>query len=417
MSARNRKNHGFGNHRTPRIQLNLLGQIWPGAGTELAQRWDRSGPGRKNDVKTGPYPVSRTRHSTIAHLTLKNMGKALICSLLRYVWEKYEAGTADGPLPARSTSRSGRKRPEYRMAQGAIPPRRGPLFGGLTALLLSLNPALAEGWPSSQSLDAREAERLREAHAARVGTATATGASASGWGTAVKSSTRSSDWVALDAFERSFPSKARPSARTFRLPSGSPRDQLLALIAFAESPGAGYDAVHHAAKIPPTKPPSRLTLSEIFDWIENTPGQPHAIGRFQIIPSTLARLQDRLGLASARTFSPATQDRMADILLADAGYQAFRSGKITRAQFMDRLAHIWAGLPLASGLSAYHGHAGNRATISRAFYAHHMARIFPDAHRAAGPRRAQTRPTVSKRAGPASSWTPLGKARSQPASD
>ena len=43
---------------------------------------------------------------------------------------------------------------------------------------------------------------------------------------------------------------------------------------------------------------------------------------------------------------------------------------------MDNLARIWAGLPLPSGKSAYHGYAGNRATITRAFYAEQMGRIF-----------------------------------------
>jgi len=32
---------------------------------------------------------------------------------------------------------------------------------------------------------------------------------------------------------------------------------------------------------------------------------------------------------------------------------------------MDNLALIWAGLPQADGRSAYHGYAGNRATITR----------------------------------------------------
>ena len=372
--------------------------------------WQWTATGNKiNDLQ-----VSCSKNHCHNRLSQQNKGFARVCSLLRYVWKKYEAGTADGPLLARSPQRSGRKRPEYGMALSAILPLTRPLFRGLTALLILggalTQPALGEGWSTSRSFDAGEAERLREAHAARLGTGAPAEASASGWGTSAGPSSRLSNWVALDAFERSFPGKVRPSSRTFRLPSGSARDQLFALIAFAESPGAGYDAVHHAAKIQPPGLPSRLTLSEIAEWIDATPGQPHAIGRYQIIPSTLARLQDRLGLAGTVIFSPATQDRMADRLLADAGYHAFRSGKITRAAFMDRLAHIWAGLPLASGLSAHHGLAGNRATITRAFYEAQIARIFPGAQHAEKTRRSHARTD-------ASNWRPLGQPAGPDASD
>ena len=37
-----------------------------------------------------------------------------------------------------------------------------------------------------------------------------------------------------------------------------------------------------------------MTLDEIFAWIAATPGQPHAIGRYQFIPDTLRMLVNRL---------------------------------------------------------------------------------------------------------------------------
>jgi hypothetical protein len=62
--------------------------------------------------------------------------------------------------------------------------------------------------------------------------------------------------------------------------------------------------------------------------------------------------------------------------MAEAGYQRFRAGRLSRSRFMDNLAFIWAGLPLRNGKSAYHGHAGNRATISRVFFEARMREIF-----------------------------------------
>lgn len=93
-------------------------------------------------------------------------------------------------------------------------------------------------------------------------------------------------------------------------------DRLLALISSAESPRLGYDSVNLRARTKPPKRPTEMTIAEIFAWIEATPNQPHAIGRF---------------------------------LVAEAGYAEFTSGRITRATFMDNLARVWAGFPLSNG--------------------------------------------------------------------
>ncbi|MEL6312237.1 MAG: hypothetical protein AAFQ17_07745 [Pseudomonadota bacterium] len=74
-------------------------------------------------------------------------------------------------------------------------------------------------------------------------------------------------------------------------------------------------------------------------------------------------------------FSKAVQDRMASVLLAEAGYARFLSGRLSRDDFMDNLAGIWAGFPMRNGKSRYHGLAGNRATISRAEFTRHVVAI------------------------------------------
>jgi hypothetical protein len=153
-----------------------------------------------------------------------------------------------------------------------------------------------------------------------------------------------------------------------RAPGTEPLDALLDLIASAEAGPAGYDAIHSRARVLPAEPPTRLTLGEILIWIEATPGQPHAIGRYQIIPNTLRYLMLAEGLERHAQFTPALQDRLAHRLIRDAGLDAYLSGLMPPRAFMDKLAYVWAGLPLPDGRSAYEGIAGNRATLSRARY-------------------------------------------------
>jgi hypothetical protein len=149
------------------------------------------------------------------------------------------------------------------------------------------------------------------------------------------------------------------------------------LIGKAEAGRANYDAVQHGARIKPPKPPTAMTIGEIYRWIEQTPGQPHAIGRYQFIPPTLRRVVAEVGLSEATRFTPQVQDRLADVLLADAGIKAFLGGEMTRTRFMNNLAKIWAGFPTSSGRSHYHGYAGNYATMTWAQFRSAMDRIFP----------------------------------------
>jgi len=160
-------------------------------------------------------------------------------------------------------------------------------------------------------------------------------------------------------------------------PNASQIERLRYLIQTAESRRDGYDAVQHGAKVKPGKPPTRMTIGEIYKWIDDTPKQPHAIGRYQFIPKTLKRLVKQLRLPHNTRFTPRVQDRLADILLAEAGLNQLQTGDINRKTFMKNLAKIWAGFPLPNGRSYYHGYAGNKASMSWASFNREMARIFP----------------------------------------
>lgn len=149
------------------------------------------------------------------------------------------------------------------------------------------------------------------------------------------------------------------------------------LIASAEAGPMGYDAVQYGARRKPRLPPTSMTVGEIFEWIKATPGQPHAIGRYQFIPATLRYLVRDLGVPDTARFNPALQDRLADRLLEQAGLGDFLTGRMHRTVFMNAIARIWAGLPNSSGRSHYHGYAGNKAVISWPVFEAEMAAIFP----------------------------------------
>jgi len=151
--------------------------------------------------------------------------------------------------------------------------------------------------------------------------------------------------------------------------------QLHDLIAQAEAGVMGYDAVQHGAHVKPPKHPTQMTLGEIYAWIRATPGQPHAIGRYQFIPATLRHSAKRLGLPPETRFSPEVQDRLANLLLGDAGFLKVQKGEISVEAFMLNLAKIWAGLPLPSGRSYYQGYAGNKATMDYAVFAREVQAI------------------------------------------
>lgn len=147
------------------------------------------------------------------------------------------------------------------------------------------------------------------------------------------------------------------------------------LIARAEAGQMGYDAVQHGARVKPPKRPTRMTLGEIYAWIRATPGQPHAIGRYQFIPATLRHSAKRLDLPPETRFSAQVQDQLANLLLGDAGFEKAQRGEITAEAFMLNLAKIWAGLPLPSGRSYYQGYAGNKATMDYAMFAREVRTI------------------------------------------
>ena len=319
-------------------------------------------------------------------------------SSLRGVCTLYEARKAEFSVAGLTSWGRLNLKPAYGAAQSASISRRGQrtrrLALPLLAALLASQGASASDWGTSGSFDRGEADQIRRQLADNPPE------NRNRWGAPVSSS----EWVALDKFERGKAGNSPPALASFTLPAGKKPDQLFALIAFAEAPQSGYDAIHLSAKDLPGEKPTGLTLAEIYQWIGRTPGQHHAIGRYQIIPSTLLNLQKRLGLPETTRFSRKTQDRMAAHLVADAGYRELISGELKLGTFMDNLARIWAGLPVASGKSYYDGYAGNRATITRAFFEKQMRSIFTSSRSTS----AGAKAGGSSSSGLSSSWSKAG---------
>ncbi len=154
-----------------------------------------------------------------------------------------------------------------------------------------------------------------------------------------------------------------PLVAAAELPS---KAAILDFIARYEAPG-GYDQAHAAVPESPPRPLTAMTIREVLAWQKRI--RPRAVstaaGRYQIIHGTLAKLVERYGIDPEQRFDPAMQDRLGQLLLDECGY-----GTSQIHAFANCLARTWAALPLvsgpASGRSAWHGTAGNRALVSAA---------------------------------------------------
>ena len=58
-----------------------------------------------------------------------------------------------------------------------------------------------------------------------------------------------------------------------------------------------------------------MTLGGVFTWVMATPGQQHAIGRHQFIPSTLTYVSRESGFRASTRYDRCTQDLIATFLI------------------------------------------------------------------------------------------------------
>lgn len=114
-----------------------------------------------------------------------------------------------------------------------------------------------------------------------------------------------------------------------------------------------------------------MSLAEVLQWQKSfiQQGSPSsAVGRYQIINTTLASLIRQLGINDQQKFTPELQDTLAVALLERRGAVDYANKKITDKEFASQLAKEWAALPKTLGTtpeaSYYAGDGLNAARVT-----------------------------------------------------
>ncbi len=144
---------------------------------------------------------------------------------------------------------------------------------------------------------------------------------------------------------------------------------LLALIAKAESKG-NYNAYFgHAGSVDIKF--TEMSVAEVMKWQQEfimAGSASSAVGRYQLISTTLAGLVQRLHIDINQPFDEAMQDKLAIALLERRGVTEYVNNQIDSHQFAAELAKEWAGLPKVLGdkpeQSYYAGDGLNRSLVS-----------------------------------------------------
>ena len=143
---------------------------------------------------------------------------------------------------------------------------------------------------------------------------------------------------------------------------------LLDLIARAESKG-NYNAYFGNAGNTSIKF-TEMSVDQVMQWQEDfiAAGHPSsAVGRYQIISTTLKGLVQQLNIDTNQPFNEAMQDKMAVALLERRGATEYVNNQIDERQFAAELAKEWAALPKIIGdrpeQSYYAGDGLNKALV------------------------------------------------------
>ena len=175
---------------------------------------------------------------------------------------------------------------------------------------------------------------------------------------------------------------APASTTSSSMPTGQPNalnvEKLLNYIGQKEAQGKYDMLVGNKSHSPLTS----MTVAEVMKFQDNMisgrgPTGKHestAVGKYQIIQETLAGLIRNGIIKPGDIFNSSTQDRAAIALLKEKGMDAYVSGKMSKEQFADRVARVWASMPLASGQSHAQGVGSNKALGTRAEYLAAFAR-------------------------------------------
>jgi len=104
-----------------------------------------------------------------------------------------------------------------------------------------------------------------------------------------------------------------------------------------------------------------MTLDEIDELQRAMLAHPRnkwnssALGRYQIVRTTLREIRSKLRLTGRENFDPEMQDRMACYLLGKRGIDRWLAGQMTDSEMVNSLAKEWASLPTSKGVGHYDG--------------------------------------------------------------
>lgn len=142
---------------------------------------------------------------------------------------------------------------------------------------------------------------------------------------------------------------------------------LLELIGQAESKG-NYNAYFgHPLSSSPRF--TDMTLRQVRDWQRQYVAQgaaSSAVGKYQIIDTTLDGLVARLKISPDTKFDAATQDRLAVALVERRGSVDYINKQLSQSQLAANLAKEWASLPRINGPkpeSSYYAGDGLNASL------------------------------------------------------
>lgn len=125
---------------------------------------------------------------------------------------------------------------------------------------------------------------------------------------------------------------------------------LLDLIAQVESSG-NYNA-HYGNSRNDSVKFTDMSVAEVMKWQQDyvAQGNPSsAVGRYQIINTTLDGLVNELRIEPTQKFDPPTQDKMAIVLLERRGAEQYVNNELSKEEFAANLAKEWAALPKVVG--------------------------------------------------------------------
>lgn len=116
---------------------------------------------------------------------------------------------------------------------------------------------------------------------------------------------------------------------------------------------------------------TQMTIAQVQSWQAAHIADGHAssaVGRYQIIDTTLSELVRQQGIDTNRKFDKLLQDQLAIALLERRGSEKLVNREITKEQFAANLAMEWAAFPKVIGpnpdTSYYDGDGLNSSLVS-----------------------------------------------------